>query len=373
MFVTRFLIVLILAALACGCAVTQPAEPPALANSAREQIGRLAIRGPTPPKVTLADELEGKGAAAGKTALSASATWLGGTMEAAAQSGDEGGVFLLAFGLVTTPLVAAGGAAYGAAAADNPETVANGNQVIARSLDFAPAQLRQTLDAEFASSAPIAYEFVATSATNQELLAAGFDSVLDVQMQAIASHPTQNRIHVYFETVNQIQLTNLRTGQLLTSRSYRRDLEPRAVSGWASQDANPLSSALDESFADISSQTINELFLAPAIRVKGLEPVSRSLFGIGTIPGRRPLFVWSALDGGKAEPDRSVEYEILISSSRSREPLRHRTHSLRYVPPEPLAACSTHKWQVRAHYSSFGQPAATEWTPQYRFKTPCGD
>jgi hypothetical protein len=373
MFQHRYSIALLVLLFATGCTVIQPAEPPALANTAREQIGHMAIRGPTRPTVTLAADLDGKGAAAGKTALSAGAGWLGGTMEAAAQSGDEGGILLVAFGLVTTPIVAAGGAAYGAAVADNPKAVLAGNEVITQSLDFAPAHLRQTLEQELAASAPVSYEFVAASAGNRELQAAGFDSVLDVEMQTIASRPTANRILVYFETVNRMQLTSLRTGQLLSSRSYRRNLEPRAVSGWADRNAASLTTALEESFTDISSQTINELFLAPAIRVKGLEPVSRGLFGTGTIPGRRPLFVWTALDGGSAQPNRSVEYELLISSNGKEPPLQHRTHNMRYVPAESLAGCRTYRWQVRAHYTSFGQPVATDWTPEYRFKTACGD
>ncbi len=369
----RFFITLLLAITAAGCVVTEPAAPPALANSAREQIGHLAVRGPTRPNVTLADDLEGKGSAAGKTALSAGAGWLGGTMEVASQGGGEGAVLLLALGLVTTPIVAAGGAAYGAAIADNPEAVTSGNEIIAESLDFAPAQLRQALDEQLTSSAPVSYEFVPAESSNQQLLSQGFDSVLDVQMHSIASRPTADRIHVYFESVNKFQLTSLRTGQLLISRSHRRDFEPRAVSGWASRNASPLTEALDAGFSDISSQTIEELFLAPAIRVKGLEPVTRGLFGTGTIPGRRPLFVWTALDGGSAEPSRDVEYEIEISPSGKAEPISHRTHNMRYVPPAPLAACRSYRWRLRAHYSSFGQPTATAWTPEYRFKTQCGD
>lgn len=373
MWLYRSMIVLILAATAGGCAVTQPAEPPALANTARAQIGHLAIRGPSRPTVTLADDLDGKGAAAGKTAVSAGTGWLGGTMEAAAQSGGEGAALVLVLGLVTTPIVVAGGAAYGAAVADNPDTVAAGNAVIAQSLDFAPAQLRQVLESELEDSAPVPFEFVSVGTTDAELVKAGFDSVLDVQMQSIVSHPTHDRIHVYFETVNQIQLKSLSTGQLLATRTYRRDLAPRAVSGWAGQGAAPLTTALTESFSDISSQTIEELFLAPAIRVKGLEPVSRGPFGIGTIPGSRPLFVWSALDGGSAAPEEGVEYEILISARGEDSADRYRTSQMRYVPAEPLSACRTYEWQVRAHYLSFGKPKATAWTPEYRFKTECGD
>ena len=356
-----------------GCAVTpQQPEAPALANSARDQIGRLAVRGPTRPTVTLADELDGKGAAAGKTALNASAGWVGGTINAAADSAGEGGAVLLLLGLAATPVIAAGGAAYGAAVADTPEAVTEGNAVIARSLDFAPARLRQVLETELSDVSPVPFEFVAADTVDTTLTAAGFDTVLDIGMKRIASLPTADRIQVYFQTEYEFRLKHLRTGQVLATRRYWRDLEPRSVSGWAGRNATPLTTALHENFSDISSRTIEELFLAPAIRVRGLEPVSRGVFGTSTIPGRRPMFVWAALDGGTAAPQENVEYEILIGTRKQSETLRHRTRNLRFVPPESLRECTTYQWQVRAHYASFGEATVTDWTPKYLFRTECG-
>ena len=120
----RLTAVLILALLATGCTVTpQAPEAPALANSARDQIGRLAVRGPTRPMVMLADDLQGKGAAAGTGAASASAEWISGTVDAAADGAGEGGLLVLVLGLASTPIVAVGGAAYGAAVADTPAAV----------------------------------------------------------------------------------------------------------------------------------------------------------------------------------------------------------------------------------------------------------
>ena len=36
-------------------------------------------------------------------------------------------------------------------------------------------------------------------------------------------------------------------------------------------------------------------------------------------------------------------------------------------------ACERYGWRVRAHYRRFGKAAITDWTPEYRFKTACGD
>jgi hypothetical protein len=356
--------------LAGGCAVQQPVQPTGIANITRDQIGRMAVRSPDRPKVALAANVDTKGAAARKTALSAGATWLGGSFEAAGQAG-EGGLLIAAFGLVTAPIVAAGGAVYGVAAADSKEEITSGNEVLVRTLDFAPAQMQRALENELTTSAPMDWEFVDPDASNAELAARGFDSVLDMDMDSIASHVSANDFHVYFDTLNRLTLTSLVSGQSLAIRKYWRELPPRAVSDWAGDGGSVLTNALHEQFADIAREMADDLFLYPAIRVHGVEPVSRRRFGAGTISGRRPMFVWSALDGGNGTPAQAVEYELAIAADRQANPVSFRTHKMRYVPPDSLEACRTYSWKVRAHYLSFGEPTTSQWSPEYRFKTPC--
>ncbi|NIP14844.1 MAG: hypothetical protein GWM88_08975 [Pseudomonadales bacterium] len=356
--------------LAGGCAVQQPVQPTGIANTTRDQIGRMAIRGPDRPKVALVANLDTKGAAARKTAVSAGATWLGGSFEAAGQAG-EGGLLIAAFGLVTAPIVAAGGAVYGAAAADTEEEIANGNEALVQTLDFAPAHMRRALENEFVKSAPIEWAFVDSDASNAELAERGFDSVLDMDMDSIASHVSANDFHVYFDTLNRLTLTNLASGQTLATRKYWRELPSRAVSEWAGEGGNVLTNALYEQFADIAGDVADDLFLFPAIRVQGVEPVSRRRFSAGIISGRRPMFVWTAFDGARGEPAKGVEYELAIGAGKEADALSYRTPKMRYVPPNSLNACSTYSWKVRAHYLSFGEPATSEWSPEYRFKTPC--
>lgn len=353
-----------------GCAVQQPVQPTGIANTTRDQIGRMAIRGPDRPNVALVANLDTKGTAARKTAVSAGASWLGGSFEAAGQAG-EGGLLIAAFGLVTAPIVAAGGAVYGAAAADTEEEIATGNEALVQTLDFAPAQMRRALENEFTSSAPVEWEFVDPDAGNAELAARGFDSVLDMDMDSIASHVSENDFHVYFDTLNRITLTSLSNGQSLATRKYWRELPSRAVSEWAGDGGNVLAGALFEQFADIAREMAEDFFVRPAIRVQGVEPVSRRRYSTGTISGRRPMFVWSALDGGKGTPAEDVEYELAIAADRNADPLSFRTHNMRYVPPESLESCRTYSWKVRAHYLSFGEPTTSQWSPDYRFKTPC--
>jgi hypothetical protein len=369
---TQWIFVLMVLIAAGGCTTMQPSQsPPALSTVAREQIGHMAVRGPTVPKISLTTDLDGKGAAAGKTAVAAGAGWLGGTFDAAGQSGDEGGALVLALGLVATPFVAAGGAMYGAAAADSADSVAGGNAVLDEALDFAPAQLQRALERRLDEAAPVSWEFVPAGATDGELAQQGFDSVLDLEMTSIASQPSENHLHVYFTTMNRARLTALPSGRTLATRSYDRSLPPRAVSSWAGQHGEALTSALGEVYAEVAAELAEEFFLAPAIRVKGLEPVSRNAYSVGRIPGLRPLFVWSALDGGSASPAPDVEYELAISVRGDDEPQLYRTSITRYVTPENLQACKTYEWQVRAHYTSFGSAVASPWTPEYRFKTPC--
>jgi hypothetical protein len=109
----------------------------------------------------------------------------------------------------------------------------------------------------------------------------------------------------------------------------------QSVSGWAGNDGADLTSALDETFVGFAGGLADHLFIAPAIRVKGMEPVSANRYRVGTIPGRRPMFVWAALDGGRAAPRKVVEYEIAIAEGK-REPQSFRTHEMRFVPDNLL-------------------------------------
>lgn len=371
-FIRRFIAIVSMLFLAAGCVVTpsQP-EPPSLDSTARQEIGHLAVRGPTRPKISLTSDLQGKGAAAGRTAASASSSWVNGVVEGAGSSGEEGAIFIAALGLMMTPIVAAGGAAYGATAADSKDTVTEGNLVLGHTLDFAPAQLEHALSLAFAESTPVTYEFVPAGIPDAELIRRGFDSVLDVQMDSISSHPSQNLMHVYFDLRNRVRLTDLDSGQILGNRVYNLALMDKSVSGWAGQEGALLTAELDETYAELAEDLTDHLFHAPAIRVRGLQPLSANPYRVGTIPGRRPMFVWSALDGGsRTAPQAAVEYELALMVGK-KEQLSYRTHEMRFVPDESLTSCKVYRWQVRAHYTSFGEPVTSEWSPGYRFKTSC--
>ncbi len=362
---------LILGTLLLGGCVTQPTpEPPALSTSARDQIGYMAVRAPVRPKIALTADLDGKGEAAGRTAWSAGSGWLSGSMEMASQSGDEGAILIALFGLATAPMVAAGGALYGAAAADSAEAVQEGNAVLSEALDFAPAILARSFEAALAAEAPVRWQEVGSELSDSELIAAGFDSVLDLEFDQITSRVAENRMHVYFVTSYGIELTNLHTGTNLASRQWRQILPTQSVSSWAGNNGEGLALALDEDFDALAAETVAELFTRPAIRVRGLEPVSRGAFGVGTIPGRRPLFIWTALDGNGKAGRNAVRYELELRGRE--ETATYETDGTRFVPPELLLACERYRWRVRAHYQSFGTPASSAWTPEYRFKTACG-
>ena len=121
----------------------------------------------------------------------------------------------------------------------------------------------------------------------------------------------------------------------------------------------------------MATELTQEFFISPAVRVRGLEPVSPNPYAVGRIPALRPLFVWSAVNGGRVQPIPDVHYELSLTARGDKEPTRFRTDTTRFVPPVNLDACETYRWQVRAHYTSFGTPAQSDWTPEYRFKTPC--
>ena len=109
------------------------------------------------------------------------------------------------------------------------KTVTKGNAVLDDVLDFAPSQFRHELESRLAEVAPISLAFVPETLSNGDLEQRGFDSVLDLTMDSISSRPSENGLHVHFTTINQARLTSLRTGQVLATRIYNRDLPARAV------------------------------------------------------------------------------------------------------------------------------------------------
>jgi len=355
---------------ASGCTTLKPqvAEDPGISNQVRNEIHRLAVRDPNAPQVALADQLESRGAATGKSALGAGLLWLGGTFEAASEAGAAG-PFVAALGVLTTPFAMVGGALYGAVTSDTQHGIETGNQILTRVLDFAPDRFRHALEQRFQAGVPVDYAFV-RGMTDAELAAAGFDAVLDVRMNSLTSSPSEEGTRVYFEHASRAELRILGQPDLTRSRFYSGRLGPRTVSDWAGQQGQQLLTALDAEYEAVAGNIVDDFLVRKSIRVQGLEPVSTG-WAAGTISGTMPLFVWSARDGASAEPGADVTYEIRIYQGSQVPESGVSSTTTRYVPAEPLQACRRYRWQVRAHYVTFGEPVASDWTPVYRFKTPC--
>ena len=367
-------ILLILALTAFGCAglPTGPAGPAPVSNAVRKEIGRMAVRAPSKPPVTLTADLDNKGKAAGKTAAAAGLGWLDGSFNAAGESGEPfGAALIIALGLVTAPIVATGGAIYGATVADTDEAIADGNKVLEDALDFAPARFNHSLQTVMNDKLPVLYAFVPAGMENGDLDKLGFDSVMDLQMERLQSHPSSNQFEVNFSSHNRVVVTALADGRVLEARYYSRETADRSISSWARNNGEVLLADLDQRFAEMSEEIVEEFFVAPAIRVQGLEPVSSGWGRQGKIGGLMPLFIWSALDGASGTPGTDVSYEILIFTKKNVPDAGARSQAMSYVSPEPLKACESYKWKIRAHYQSFNVPAASAWSPTYRFKTPC--
>jgi len=263
------------------------------------------------------------------------------------------------------------GAVYGATVADTDEAIAEGNRVLEGSLAFAPARFQQNLQSLMADKAPLDYKFVPAGTDNSNLRARGFDSVMDLQMRSLQSHPSENQYEVNFSSHNRVVVTALVDERVLETRHYDRKTADGSVSSWARDNGEVLLADLDTGFAEISEEIVSEFFIAPAIRVRGLEPMSRGWGRAGTISGLRPMFVWSALDGASDAPGSDVEYEISLFTKKNSPAAGVRSRVMRYVPAENLLACQNYRWKIRAHYDSFGSPAVSEWSSVYRFKTPC--
>jgi len=171
-------------------------------------------------------------------------------------------------------VVAAGGALYGAAAADSGEAVENGNAVIRHTLAFMSARFLHILESAFDHGIPVDHVFVPGDTSDEVLMARGFDSVLDIRMDSISSLPSPNQLEVLFELLNSVSLTSLHDRRLLEHRRYFSETAHRNVSEWANDDAKALNAALSEALTGTAQEITEAFFLAPAIRVQGLEPVS---------------------------------------------------------------------------------------------------
>jgi hypothetical protein len=357
--------------LTAGC-VSAPMAPTPLAvpNAVRNEIGQLAVRAPSEPRISLTDRVDNRGKAAGKTAKSAGVGWLGASLEAAGQSENGvGAIFLAAFGIATAPLVAAGGAVYGAASADSQQSIDASNRLLADAFGFAPGSFQSALESVF-SEAPVPITFVNSTASNQDLVSQGFDSVLDVRMNSIATIASDNQFEVSLESRNTLTLSRLADGHQMTRRDYDTKTDARKLSYWTDNQAQALSTVLAADFVELSADIAGEFFHTPSVGVQGLEPVSRGMRRYGAITGTMPIFIWRSWDGDQPA-SAQVEYELQVFA-KGEEP----THSLkstttRYVPLEPLAACTKYRWRVRAQYQQFNQAAVSDWSRDYRFKTPC--
>ena len=362
--------------LTVGCATTfEEPGPDALSTANRTEMGRLAIRGPMRPSVALTgeDELETKGEAAKSKAAGAAAGWLGGSLQAGAESGDPLGFMLMAtIGIVGAPVAAVGGAVYGATAADSVEELQAGNEVITEALAFAPQRFRSSLIDALEGAAPVSYTFVDPSVTDLALQAQGFDAVLNVTMESITSAASESGLEVSFSSTNRMELVSLDDGRMLETRFFDATTPARNVSDWAAESAQPLFDGLGVGFDEMAAEIVEVFFLAPSIRVKGLEPVSASRYRVGRIDTLQPLFVWGALDGDRGiGAQDGVEYEVVVFPKGDVPGSGERTAATRFVTAEPLVACTSYQWKVRAHYQEFGAATSSEWTPTYRFKTPC--
>ncbi len=364
------------ALLLSGCSTVPRGEPapPVVSTEVRAQIGRLAVRAPLPPQVKLTAALDTKGKAAGKTALSAGGAWLGGTAGAAAETGEPiTFALVLGLGLLTTPIVAAGGALYGASAADNQADITAGNTTIQRALDFTPQRLLEVIRTEFQQGVPVPYELVG-SLSNAELRQRGFSTVLDVEVLNITSQPDSSGMHAAFLVTNEATLTQLQDHRRLLVRTFPIRIEGRAVSRWAANDGALLLGELDAEYARVAAELRQALFLRPSIRVQGLAPASTGPgpWHLKKVASLQPVFRWSAVDGVETVAADRVTYDIRYGVDRKQMSIEALDATMQFQPAQALQACKKYYWQVRARYAVFGAETSSAWSPLHRFKTPCG-
>ena len=349
-----------------GCATTGKFETSeALSEQQRRQLGRVLIVPHADVSATTSGITDGKGEGAAKGAGGATAAMWSGIGSA---SGGDGSEALMLIALVAlTPVVAAGGAIYGAAAADSAADVerfeATLSQVFASSESAYMRALEDRVDALGAGQVLVADDI--------EL---PHDSRLEVDFVALEGAGGGVKSNLKFTLRAQSRLYTTDRAIPTYTRSYASSTSVRELSDWAADDGVELTRAIQEMAMRTVDAMLDDHFRAPALRIQPVYPAFGHAFKPRRLDTAQPQIDWRLWDGRMAAADAGlvdVSYQLRLTSSEGDRIERQLQGVSEFRPDRPLATCATYQWQVRASYESFGSARSTEWTQPHRFRTPC--
>ena len=381
MFHHRFcyLPLLIIGVFLAGCVApgSRPTGPAAtLQEGARAQLGKIAVRGTFAPRLSIAGVVRGKGEGAASTAANA----VGGMLSEAEEPAEMMAALLFA------PFVAIGGAVYGAAVADNAETVAQNLATLEAATEKLPVDLARVTEAEFDLVSFVDQTFVDERLSDAELTSLGYDSVIDVSVRQLSVFGHGPRSKLRFVLGGIVRVNSLTDSFAPALRQFRVTGGERTLSEWAEDEGRRIESGLHELAQRLADRMVDDLFRDNAIVIVSDAP-KRGAWGRAKAASTTPFFNWhlqyraqgvhagvktsalgplvlpSEVPGAVFDFDLYDETETL---TRSHVGLSETQLQL----TRQLEQCAKYTWQVRARYESLGRPVSAS-SPRYRFKTPC--
>ncbi len=357
----KFLVFCIGCVLFSGCSSLATTQPQPLSERDRERLGRIWVQ----PSYDTAEATSGvtSGRGMGAAIGAGQATGAMWSEMGSGMSGDGAALGLLVL-VALTPIVAAGGAVYGAAAADSANDV---DQYLA-TLD----QVYAATDATYARHleqgiADLPYLDVAVGARPN-----AFDSRLVIQFNELTGEGGGVKSNLSFTLSTKTSLYIGDDTAPAYVRDYRFHTPVRRLAQWAEGDGSALRAEVDVLAASTVQALLDDHFRRSAYTVQPDYPAYRFAFRPKRLATDQPEFRWHLAEGEfEVDAKVPVTYELRISGEAGAFSDYHGLTVQRFTPPQPLPACARLEWLVRGHYQSMGQSRSTAWSEPQRFRTPC--
>lgn len=387
----RWVSVVLVALLLGGCA-TKSARP--LGTEQRQGLGRLGVAtAHFAPSVVL-EITRGKGDSAARAAANAAL----GTLEGGLQTRDGFG-FLLS--VLLAPVIAVGGAVYGAVAGDSAAEVHR----LADPLDevLYGRELQQLLKEALLqhtrrTAQPIARSDLRGSGAEgrwQDYRGeVDLDTVLEVGIREILlSDESVANTRVNLQVTGFARLVAVSDGGVVLEQDYLYRSIDRSLAEWSRNGGTRLRSELNAAFDQIAGRIADDYFLTLAelppklASLAATRPLPHFCFFceafLEPLPTATPEFCWepfpAAADlvgaqGALLQGAEDVVYDLRVTGLvKPSETIRYDIAETCYRFTAPLTPCRVHWWQVRARFRVGERLYATPWVmdERNRFRPSC--
>lgn len=382
----HFVSLLLCLLLFAGCAT------PVMPSEERDKLGRLGMATVGfAPEVVL-DVTRGRGHGA-----------VMGAARGASGSVAQSMVTLNPFvGVLFAPVVAVGGAVYGAIVADSADEVQksiNSIETLLPGMEFQQV-LRQNV-AEF-TRRRTSQHFVRTDLLGSESPGQPrnfqdekeLDSVLEVGIWEIRlQDQSLSNTRVVLKVTGFARLVRVRNGSLCLEKEYRYQSAARDLDIWAQHGGSLVKDELKLAYEQIAGRIVDDYFLTvsdfpqPIASLAVTQPIPETGFFtagfVKPLATQQPVLGWqpfpseqdvAGLDGERLKRASEIVYDLRIADQEEQFVFsRHDLAQPTYKPETPLPPCRIYNWQVRARFRVDEAVSVTPWISdkRNRFKTDC--